>query len=499
MFTIDSQVRRLLETFDEITGRIEPLNAATYELEIGLLETGLGVMSYLQTVDPSHLGLAGMDTSRLLRCKRELDRLADTPELRGISEAVAVLSHEYCLLAQSLLARRDELSVASAQSASEVEARTASGEESPEDRGQRRGQATTPLEDEIRLGCQQFLELRQHIDDLLSEGIQFHAGRQRPLLQIEARQATARLRRTSLILVGIGSLITLGAAALILWHYRQSAAAAQALLAESARRREVEASRVQLLGRLVSAQEHERARLARELHDETSQELTGLVLGLNARAKGAVSPPPVPPDVCAVLRRFAETAGTLVGQVRTLAWELHPAVLDHLGLPGALTSLFDRWSERTGIRVDFHQNLDEARLPTAIETVLYRVAQEALTNVRKHAQARTVSVVLTRTPTDVRLVVEDDGCGFEPEALRDSPTESGGLGLLGMRERATLAGGQFEVESQPGAGTTIVVRIPLLESLNSQIRGQQVKFHSALRLVQGPSERGAGEKGREGR
>jgi signal transduction histidine kinase len=131
-------------------------------------------------------------------------------------------------------------------------------------------------------------------------------------------------------------------------------------------------------------------------------------------------------------------------------------VLDDFGLVPALERLVDTFREQTGIAVDFESTLP-ARLPPELETALYRIVQESLTNVVKHARAERVGVVLTRKENAVAVVIEDDGVGFEPGAARE-----GGLGLVGMRERIGLLGGRLEIESRPGSGTTFSAEVPLL-------------------------------------
>jgi signal transduction histidine kinase len=142
--------------------------------------------------------------------------------------------------------------------------------------------------------------------------------------------------------------------------------------------------------------------------------------------------------------------------VRRLAVELRPAVLDDYGLVPALERLIDAFGEQSNVRVDFHSALGETRLPSEVETALYRVVQESLTNIVKHANATRISVTLARRETGVAAVIEDDGAGFEPRTVRE-----GGVGLLGMRERLALIDGRLEIESRPGAGTTIVAEVPV--------------------------------------
>ena len=202
------------------------------------------------------------------------------------------------------------------------------------------------------------------------------------------------------------------------------------------------------LRRVVSAQELERRRLARELHDETGQALTSILLGLRSledfvdsdHERAAV----------ADIRRLA--VETLQG-VRRLAVELRPKALDDFGLEAALERLTSNFSEQTGLAVDFVSGLGEQQLAPDVATALYRIVQESLTNVVKHAHARTVSILLARQNGRVKLVIEDDGRGFDPGSPAD------GFGIQGMRERVDLLGGSLQVESRAGAGTTLAVEV----------------------------------------
>jgi signal transduction histidine kinase len=149
-------------------------------------------------------------------------------------------------------------------------------------------------------------------------------------------------------------------------------------------------------------------------------------------------------------------------EVHNLALELRPTALDDLGLQSALANYAERWSERSGVEVDCHAlGLDGDRLPAPVETALYRVVQEALTNVLKHAGARRVSLILQRFPGQAVAVVEDDGGGFDAESVTAPARDGGRLGLIGMRERLALVGGTLTVESIPGRGTTVIARVPL--------------------------------------
>ncbi len=203
------------------------------------------------------------------------------------------------------------------------------------------------------------------------------------------------------------------------------------------------------LRRVVEAQELERRRLARELHDQTGQELTSVLLGLRA-VEEAKNDGERAEALAAVREQVVET----LHDVRRLAVELRPKALDDFGLVPALERLRDTFAEQTGMRVDLESQIRE-RLPTEVETALYRIVQEALTNVVKHAQATAVSIVLAPKSGAVTALIEDDGRGFTPDGSGE------GLGLLGMGERLALLGGRLKIESRPGAGTAIVAEVPL--------------------------------------
>src|SRR5262249_16877718 len=184
------------------------------------------------------------------------------------------------------------------------------------------------------------------------------------------------------------------------------------------------------LRRTVAAQEAERRRLARELHDETGQALTSILLGL-----GSLEDTLEDDDARAAVEHVRELVVHTLQSVRQLAVDLRPKVLDDFGLVPALERLTETLAQQTGLRIEFLARIDE-RLPEEIETALYRIVQEALTNVVKHASARQVSIVLTRNDRMVTALIEDDGRGFDPSATRE-----GGFGIEGIRERVALLGG----------------------------------------------------------
>jgi signal transduction histidine kinase len=204
------------------------------------------------------------------------------------------------------------------------------------------------------------------------------------------------------------------------------------------------------LRRVVEAQELERRRLARELHDQTGQELTSVLLGLKSVEEARDDE-----ERAAALAAVREQVVQTLHDVRRLAVELRPKALDDFGLVPALERLRDTFAEQTGMQVELVSQL-RGRLPPDVETALYRIVQEALTNVVKHARAGAVSIVLARAGGSVTALIEDDGRGFEADER-----ERGGLGLLGMGERLALLDGMLKVESRPGAGTTIVAEVPL--------------------------------------
>lgn len=203
--------------------------------------------------------------------------------------------------------------------------------------------------------------------------------------------------------------------------------------------------------RVVEAQELERARLARELHDETGQALTSILLGLKPLEETAATD-----DARSAIASLRELVVSTLRDVRRLAVELRPSALDDFGLVTAVERLVDGFREQSALEVDLEAQLGEERLPSEVETAFYRIVQEALTNIVKHADAKRVSVVLTRRDMSVAAVVEDDGCGFDANATRED-----GLGLTGMRERVGLVGGRLRIESAPGSGTTVRAEVPL--------------------------------------
>jgi signal transduction histidine kinase len=200
------------------------------------------------------------------------------------------------------------------------------------------------------------------------------------------------------------------------------------------------------LRRVVAGQEVERRRLARELHDETGQALTSILLGLRAvEDAGGANVDELRALVVATLQ-----------DVRRLAVQLRPKALDDFGLVAALERLVQTFSESSGINTELEANIGEERLPSDVETTIYRIVQEALTNIVKHADATSVSILVVRRDALVTAVIEDNGRGFDPATERDDS-----LGLEGMRERVELHDGRLTIEAAPGSGTTLRIEVPL--------------------------------------
>lgn len=208
-----------------------------------------------------------------------------------------------------------------------------------------------------------------------------------------------------------------------------------------------------MLAQLVTTQEDERRRIAREIHDHVGQQLTVLRLKLDAVRKMCDDK-----AICDEIDTVREITERLDSEVDFLAWELRPASLDDLGLRVALENFVREWSRHTGIKSEFHASgLARTRLAFETETNLYRIAQEALNNIYKHARATDVSVLLEKRKDTVSLIIEDDGVGFNP---KDKRNRTKGIGLIGMSERAKISGGSLEIESAKGSGTTVFARVP---------------------------------------
>ncbi|MEZ4870066.1 MAG: PAS domain S-box protein [Caldilineaceae bacterium] len=222
----------------------------------------------------------------------------------------------------------------------------------------------------------------------------------------------------------------------------------------------VSATRQHLLDRLITAQEDERRRIARDLHDSLGQHLVTLDIGLKTIQMLNGYPADVEVRIQA-LRAMVQQMDT---EVERLTVALRPPALDDLGLPDALRRHVHQWAADSDIAIDLHiRGLLGHRLPAEVETAIFRIVQEALTNIRKHAQATHVSLLLEQRSGEVQVIVEDNGQGFDMATVQAIHGERAHLGLNGMRERTALVGGQLEVESRPGAGTTLYLHIPLVD------------------------------------
>lgn len=222
---------------------------------------------------------------------------------------------------------------------------------------------------------------------------------------------------------------------------------------EASRLRSQEQDRLRAYAREVTrAQERERSRIARDLHDVVAQELTLLSRRLDDLddRRGTTSP-----------RQVRELANDILDTVRHVSRGLRPPALDDLGLVPALRALADDLATRTDVPTDLEVAGEPRRLPHEVELTLYRIAQESLHNAERHAAPSRLTVAVTFGPDQVEMVVGDDGPGFDPDTVTVATTAEGGLGLLGMQERAALAGGSLDIVSRADAGTTVTVRLPV--------------------------------------
>ena len=234
---------------------------------------------------------------------------------------------------------------------------------------------------------------------------------------------------------------------------RELALARQRVVEEVSRR---DALRREFLHRIVKTQEEERARIARELHDDLGQMLTGLAIGL----RGAQTSLDRPGLLGTQLRQLEEMAVQALGGMRHLVDELRPAVLDDMGLPAALRHRVENFASLSGVKASLTIGQDYPRLPGDVETILFRVTQEALTNIARHAHATQAWIDLRCDDGWVILRIEDDGLGFDPAAALEDADRPAGWGLVGMQERVRLADGEVRIHSEPGKGTRLIVQVP---------------------------------------
>lgn len=223
-------------------------------------------------------------------------------------------------------------------------------------------------------------------------------------------------------------------------------------------------TRAELLARVLTAQEEERGRIARDLHDGLGQSLTCLTVGLRAVEERSADEA-VRQHVQELRRIGSETHQ----EIRRLATGLRPSVLDDLGLLAALERYLDDLSKIQGVKTHLDaQHLGRTRLPNAVETALYRIVQEATTNAIRHGAATEIRLTVGRTPRMVELEIRDNGCGFDPQVALRRCGEAHSFGLYSMRERVDLLSGTLNIDSRPGAGTAVTVQIPLPKSEQTQ-------------------------------
>ncbi|TDA70093.1 MAG: HAMP domain-containing protein [Clostridia bacterium] len=213
--------------------------------------------------------------------------------------------------------------------------------------------------------------------------------------------------------------------------------------------------RTHLLQKVITAQEEERKRVARELHDQTAQALTTLNLGLSSLATGSESE-----EAARRIAALKATAYRAMEEIKALSYRLRPSALDDLGLGAAVERYVQDCSRQWGKEIGWHISGLDGRLPGEIEIIAYRIIQEALNNAARHARAENISVVLEKREDQLLAIIEDDGIGFEVERTVEAGPDAA-LGLAGMQERAELVGGTLQIESAPGAGTTVYLRVPL--------------------------------------
>ena len=242
-------------------------------------------------------------------------------------------------------------------------------------------------------------------------------------------------KRKQKLLMSLGNQLGIGVENALLWH----------------KVKEKEEIKAQLLQKIIGVQEEERKRIARELHDETGQSLTSLLLGLKMIEKSQ--------DMEQVKERIGELRQVVMDtltDINKLALELRPTILDDLGLVAAVERYISNVLVKTDLDIELQvMGVEEIQLSSQVEITIYRIIQESLTNIIKHAQATRVNILLEHKKDKVFLVVEDDGIGFNQETIRKKSLEYKHLGLFGMEERAAIVGGFLAIESWPGQGTKI--------------------------------------------
>jgi len=237
--------------------------------------------------------------------------------------------------------------------------------------------------------------------------------------------------------------------------------------------RQQQALTQRLVQRVITAQEEERGRLSRDLHDEIGQSLTGVQLSIDRAAKSLVADDPVAAQRLYDSRALVDQA---LKDLRHMIADLRPGVLDQLGLVPALRWVADNTLRPNGIAITVEVEGLDRRLPQVIETILFRIGQEAMSNVVRHSGAKHVAVRIVRHSAKVRMTLKDDGRGFDPAAVAGSPDPQRGLGLAGMSERASAAGGRVTVVSAPGKGTSVRVAVPVADdAVTPDVESERVR------------------------
>lgn len=217
--------------------------------------------------------------------------------------------------------------------------------------------------------------------------------------------------------------------------------------------------------RAINAQEEERVRIARSLHDDTAQSISMLIIHLE-RLSSLI--PTDRPDITRYIADAQTVATRLLENLRKIIWDLRPSILDDLGLYSAIRWFARTNLEKSGVKVDFWTADESRRLPSHLETLLFRIAQEAISNILRHANATKVSIRLWTEAEHIWLEIKDDGCGFDLEETTGSAADHKHLGLLGIQERVSLVGGEVKIDSVKGAGTCLQLHVPLpVEESNS--------------------------------
>jgi two-component system, NarL family, sensor histidine kinase UhpB len=210
--------------------------------------------------------------------------------------------------------------------------------------------------------------------------------------------------------------------------------------------------------RAINAQEEERLRIARSLHDDTAQSISMLIIHLERLANLI---PAERADIARFITDAQQVATRLLENLRTIIWDLRPSILDDLGLFSAIRWFARTNLEKAGVKVDFYSDGDGMRLPSHLETILFRIAQEAISNILRHANAGHVSIRLWTACEQFWLEIRDDGCGFDLEKTTGEAVDRKQLGLLGIQERVSLVNGEVKIDSTQGEGTCLQVHIPV--------------------------------------